>query len=146
MARHMKPDSNSVSGDDKLAKAAHFAYHQATKDWVLIPSWDNENTLKAGWRAAAEAVRELVLKDDYRMITDHRFVGKCEWGIDPPDNAPCQYNEYGHPSGQCGMPKNQHVNLCPGALNIKGEHFQCDIVAPHDGWPHSNKQAQAVWQ
>jgi hypothetical protein len=71
------------------------------------------------------------------VITDHKFVGKREWGIDPPDNAPCQ---------DCGQPKNQHVNLCPGSLSIAGEGYRCDMVAPHEGWAHANKEAQAIWQ
>ena len=25
------------------------------------------------------------------MITDHAFVGRSEWGIDPPALSPCQY-------------------------------------------------------
>ncbi|PIJ36765.1 hypothetical protein BMW24_003625 [Mycobacterium heckeshornense] len=34
---------------------------------------------------------------------------------------------------------------CPAALNIKGEHFGCDLPAPHDGLAHSSKAAQAIW-
>jgi hypothetical protein len=36
-------------------------------------------------------------------------------------------------------------NICPGVLNLKGESFRCDMVAPHDGWGHANKVAQAIW-
>lgn len=31
------------------------------------------------------------------MITDHAFVGRSEWGIDPPALSPCQVCEYGAP-------------------------------------------------
>lgn len=31
------------------------------------------------------------------MITDHAFVGRSEWGIDPPALSPCQV---------CGLPRN----------------------------------------
>lgn len=43
---------------------------------------------------------------------------------------------------------------CPqrSVLNIKGEHFACDAMRgmhesspTHDGWPHSNRDAEAVW-
>ena len=41
---------------------------------------------------------------------------------------------------------------CPAALNIAGEHFPCqqmEHMAPgsvgHDGWPHSNRDAEAIW-
>lgn len=34
---------------------------------------------------------------------------------------------------------------CQAVLNIKGEHFQCDWEAPHDGWAHGNKESQAIW-
>ncbi len=43
---------------------------------------------------------------------------------------------------------------CPqkAALNIKGEHFPCEQMeqmstesTSHDGWPHSNKAAEAIW-
>lgn len=41
---------------------------------------------------------------------------------------------------------------CKAALNIKGEHFPCQTMrymAPgstsHDGWAHSNRDADAVW-
>ncbi len=78
------------------------------------------------------------------MITDHRFVGLRQWGIDPPEDARCQHIRYGL-SGICDYPKNQHAVLCPSVLNLKGESFRCDMVAPHDGWGHANKVAQAVW-
>jgi hypothetical protein len=35
---------------------------------------------------------------------------------------------------------------CSAALNIRGEHFACDMPAPHNGWAHSNKDAEAIWQ
>ena len=41
---------------DELARAAHHGYHMATKDWVLVPTWNAPNCLKDGWRAAAQAV------------------------------------------------------------------------------------------
>lgn len=35
---------------------------------------------------------------------------------------------------------------CPGVLNIKGEHFPCELQPPHTGWAHSNKKAEAIWE
>lgn len=41
------------------------------------------------------------------------------------------------------------MSECKAALNIKGEHFPCDWPTDdngrHDGWGHSNKEAQAIW-
>ena len=71
-------------------------------------------------------------------ITDHRFTVRRQDGIGPhPDNKPC---------AECGRPKSWHHIPCAAALNIKGEHFACDLTAPHDGWAHSNKTAEAIWQ
>ena len=72
------------------------------------------------------------------MITDHDFVGKREWGIYPSDDKPCQHDG-------CGQPRNQHFRTCSGVLIIKGESFGCEMVAPHNGWAHANKKAEAIW-
>lgn len=89
------------------------------------------------------------------LIRDHRFVGKREWGLVAPHDAPCQYRDV--PSGQrcatgipiCGAPQHFHAAACNSALNIKGEAFRCDwptdANGKHDGWAHTNKEAQAVW-
>lgn len=46
------------------------------------------------------------------------------------------------------------IRSCPdgAALNIRGEHFACDAMRhiheqsdTHDGWPHSNQDAEAIW-
>jgi hypothetical protein len=38
---------------------------------------------------------------------------------------------------------------CPAAVNIQGEHFNCDWPVDengrHDGWSHTSAPAQAVW-
>lgn len=41
---------------------------------------------------------------------------------------------------------------CPAALNIAGEHYPCqqmEHMEPgsknHDGWAHSNRDAEAIW-
>ena len=41
---------------------------------------------------------------------------------------------------------------CPAALDIAGKHYPCqqmEQMAPgsenHDGWAHSNRDAQAIW-
>jgi hypothetical protein len=41
---------------------------------------------------------------------------------------------------------------CTAALNIAGEHFPCQQMEEmvegsesHDGWAHSNRDAQAIW-
>ncbi len=34
---------------------------------------------------------------------------------------------------------------CKAAINIKGEPFGCDWDAPHPGWAHGNRDAQAIW-
>lgn len=66
------------------------------------------------------------------------FVGKREWGIGPA--------EPWHICQECGWPKAQHVNpSCKGVLTIAGASYPCELNTPHDGWGHSNKEAQAVW-
>lgn len=51
--------------------------------------------------------------------------------------------------------KNVTGRPCPddAALNIMGEHFPCQQMdqmsadsATHDGWAHSNRDAEAIWQ
>ena len=37
------------------------------------------------------------------------------------------------------------MSKCPAALNIKGEHFDCDEEAPHDGLAHASRSGQAIW-
>lgn len=37
------------------------------------------------------------------------------------------------------------MSVCRAALNIKGAPYQCDQEAPHTGWAHSNKEAEAIW-
>ena len=37
------------------------------------------------------------------------------------------------------------VAECNGVLNIKGEHFECDLGAGHEGLPHSSRAAEAIW-
>jgi len=34
---------------------------------------------------------------------------------------------------------------CAAALNIKGEHFRCDLALDHNGWAHSSRGAEAIW-
>lgn len=34
---------------------------------------------------------------------------------------------------------------CSAALTVKGEHFQCQLDAPHEPLAHSNSYAEAVW-
>lgn len=34
---------------------------------------------------------------------------------------------------------------CKAVLNIKGEHFNCYMEAPHAGLAHANKDAEAIW-
>lgn len=88
-------------------------------------------------------------------ITEHRFVGKREWGIKAPDDAPCQYQttKTNHPSGLCGYPKAAHgvkIGPCRSVLMIRGEAFGCEtdtyvVGDGHKGWAHSNMKAEAVW-
>lgn len=40
----------------------------------------------------------------------------------------------------------RHETRCHGALGIGGETYLCELHADHDGWAHSNRQAQAIWQ
>ncbi len=67
-----------------------------------------------------------------------RFVGKREWGIGPAEPwRICQ---------ACGQSKAQHeLPSCTGALSIAGKHFPCELNMPHEGWGHSNQEAQAIW-
>lgn len=37
------------------------------------------------------------------------------------------------------------MSQCKAVLNIKGEHYSCDIEAPHTGWAHANEAAGALW-
>ncbi len=34
---------------------------------------------------------------------------------------------------------------CKAALNIAGQHFDCEFGAPHPGLAHANKRAEAIW-
>lgn len=52
-------------------------------------------------------------------------------------------------------PENPKGRPCPNGavLNLMGEHFPCqqmDQMHPdstnHDGWAHSNQDAEAIWQ
>lgn len=70
------------------------------------------------------------------MITDHDFRSRPLEGIDPPADARC---------ATCDAPRSEHEHGCRGVLTIRGEHFWCDLVAPHDGWGHMNKAAEAIW-
>lgn len=40
-------------------------------------------------------------------------------------------------------------NGCPAAINVYGEHFDCDFPTDdngnHLGWAHSNKGTQTIW-
>ena len=80
------------------------------------------------------------------MISDHRFTGLRQWGINPTGDKPCQFIIDDDEGRRCGKPLNQHARQCEGTLIIKGESFPCDNVAPHDGWAHGNKDAEAIWQ
>ena len=35
---------------------------------------------------------------------------------------------------------------CPAAVNVRGEHFGCDLQVPHDGWAHANRAGEMIWQ
>ena len=37
------------------------------------------------------------------------------------------------------------MTTCPAALNIVGEHFDCDQDAPHPGLAHASRRGQAIW-
>lgn len=73
-----------------------------------------------------------------RAVADHPFAGQPMLGIDQPPNTPCAH-------AGCGAPRSEHEYSCTAWINIEGEHFPCDLVAPHDGWDHANKEAQAAW-
>jgi hypothetical protein len=38
---------------------------------------------------------------------------------------------------------------CPAALNVRGQHFDCDwptdADGTHAGWAHSSRAAEAIW-
>ena len=82
-------------------------------------------------------------------VTDHRFVGKREWGLHPAVDAPCQkvvdIDAPTHDLGICRKPYHMHKVNCASGLVIKGESFPCDMGAPHDGWAHSSMAAEAIW-
>jgi hypothetical protein len=68
---------------------------------------------------------------------NHRFVGRRQDGMLAPPDALCT---------ECGYPRNQHIDKCQAALTISGNAYQCDLVPPHDGWAHQNREMQAQWQ
>lgn len=37
------------------------------------------------------------------------------------------------------------TDQCKAALMIAGQHYPCQTPAPHDGWAHTNVDAEAVW-
>lgn len=44
----------------------------------------------------------------------------------------------------------EHINdlsdgQCNSILYIAGEGFPCMLAADHNGWPHGNSDAKAVW-
>ena len=77
-------------------------------------------------------------------LTPRRPEGKvCErftgWGIGPAEPWRICVT--------CGWSKAQHVlPSCTGVLSIAGQHYPCELNAPHQGWGHSNQAAQAIWQ
>jgi hypothetical protein len=40
----------------------------------------------------------------------------------------------------------RHELRCEGALAIGGEVFKCELHQDHNGWAHSNREAEAIWQ
>jgi hypothetical protein len=73
-------------------------------------------------------------------VSDHAFVNNLDDGIEPHPKHKCV---------TCGIEQEHHPTpraVCPGALNIEGEHFQCDFYVQHDGWAHNSRAAQAIWQ
>ncbi len=65
-----------------------------------------------------------------------RFVGRREWGIYVEDWRPCQ---------NCQWTKATHESVCDAVLSIAGADYRCELTPPHNGWGHSNKEAQAIW-
>jgi hypothetical protein len=80
------------------------------------------------------------------VSVDHPFVGLRQWGMFPPQDAPCQRPDDAHPTKVCGLPPGQHRVPCTGVLNIGGEHYGCELDYPHTGWGHANQAAKAIWQ
>ena len=37
------------------------------------------------------------------------------------------------------------MTACRAVLNVKGEHFTCEMEAPHPGLAHANRKAEAIW-
>ena len=35
---------------------------------------------------------------------------------------------------------------CTAGVNIEGQDLRCDYGIHHDGWAHSSRAAQALWQ
>lgn len=65
------------------------------------------------------------------------FTGLRQWGMFPEPWRICT---------TCNWPNSQHgLPSCRGALNIKGEHFGCDLQYPHTGLACSSGEAQAIW-
>lgn len=34
---------------------------------------------------------------------------------------------------------------CSAAIVISGAHYPCDLVPPHDGFAHANREVEALW-
>ena len=35
---------------------------------------------------------------------------------------------------------------CDHVISIAGASYRCDLAVEHDGWPHSNTEAEALWR
>lgn len=35
---------------------------------------------------------------------------------------------------------------CDGGLVLEGAWYPCDLIPPHDGWAHSNREVEAIWK
>lgn len=75
-------------------------------------------------------------------ITDHVFCGELYLST-PGDSVQLCTDENEH--GRCLKQAQDHSRVCAGVLNIKGEHFDCEMPGPHKGWAHCNQAAQAIW-
>lgn len=40
---------------------------------------------------------------------------------------------------------NKELPWCKAGFVIEGEWYPCDLVPPHPGWAHSNRESQALW-
>jgi hypothetical protein len=71
-------------------------------------------------------------------MTEHRFVGLREWGLEAPADKPCQV---------CGVLKGSHnIHVtCDARVVMNDEEIMCDQGWPHLPLAHNNDEHGLKW-